>query len=147
MAQEGEMGMTKRTWGEECRTTLVCIDSWEDNVPAGRFYNPCLPEGQAFRSLVQFLQEMEQILDQMAFPKAFTETRSFSASPEPLPPVPAPGCRTGRLATFALRILFRQNGSWQGSVTWLEGKREERFRSTLELVLLVSDALSYQEVS
>ena len=54
---------------------------------------------------------------------------------------------TGKLATFALRILFRQNASWQGSVTWLEGGQEQSFRSVLELVMLFSNALSYKEVS
>ena len=45
------------------------------------------------------------------------------------------------MATFAVRVLFRQNASWQGEVTWLEGKREESFRSVLELILLMDGAL------
>ena len=49
--------------------------------------------------------------------------------------------REGALCTFAVRILFRQNASWQGSVIWLEEKREESFRSALELVLLMDSAL------
>jgi hypothetical protein len=49
------------------------------------------------------------------------------------------------LSTFAVRVMFRQNASWQGSVTWVEGKREEQFRSVLELLLLVKSALD-QEV-
>lgn len=40
-----------------------------------------------------------------------------------------------------MRILFRQNASWQGSVLWREGGQEERFRSALELVLLMDSAL------
>ena len=47
-----------------------------------------------------------------------------------------------RFPTFAVRILFRQNASWQGSVTWLEGNREESFRSVLELIFLMDSALS-----
>ena len=41
----------------------------------------------------------------------------------------------------SVRILFRQNASWQGSVLWREGGQEERFRSALELVLLMDSAL------
>ena len=47
----------------------------------------------------------------------------------------------GEAATFALRILFRQNASWQGSITWLEGEAEQSFRSVLELILLMDSAL------
>ena len=49
--------------------------------------------------------------------------------------------REGKLGTFALRVLFRQNASWQGSVTWLEENREESFRSALELIWLIDSAL------
>ena len=139
--------MAVRTWGEEFRTTTVCIDSYTNDVPAGRFYNASLPEGRSFHSLAQLLQEMEHILDTMDFPRAFTEVRTFTAPSE----LPRRSCppqqQTGRLATFAIRILFRQNMSWQGTVTWLEGGQEQSFRSALELILLVCNALSYREVS
>ena len=139
--------MTIRTWGEEFRTTTVCIDSYINGVPAGRFYNASLPEGRVFHSLAQLLQEMEHILDTMDFPKAFTAVRTFTA-PTALPRQSCPPQQqTGQLATFAIRILFRQNMSWQGTVTWLEGGQEQSFRSVLELILLVCNALSYREVS
>jgi hypothetical protein len=40
-----------------------------------------------------------------------------------------------------VRVLFRQNASWQGSLTWLEEGKEESFRSVLELLLLMHSAL------
>ena len=49
--------------------------------------------------------------------------------------------RRGNLATFAVRIMFRRNSSWQGSVTWMEGDQQENFRSVLELLLLIDSAL------
>ena len=36
-----------------------------------------------------------------------------------------------------MRIMFRQNSSWQGTVTWVDGKMEESFRSVLELIILM----------
>lgn len=141
------MRMNIRTWGEEFRVTTVCIDTYSNTVPTGRFYNACLPEGRRFQSLAQFLQEMEHILDTTDFPKAFSEVRTFA----PPAPTPRQACptqqQTGKLATFAIRILFRQNMSWQGTVTWLEGQQEQSFRSVLELILLICNALSYQEAS
>ncbi|MBE6598234.1 MAG: hypothetical protein E7638_02190 [Ruminococcaceae bacterium] len=50
--------------------------------------------------------------------------------------------KRGKLATFTVRILFRQNTSWQGYLMWMEKGREESFRSVLELIFLMDSALS-----
>lgn len=134
--------MTTRAWGNEYRTTTVCIDTYEDGVLSGRFYNPYLEDGKEFRSLTQFLLEMDQALDKMDFPQSFTAKRTFHPSPGLKTGPPGPEYRAGKLATFAIRIIFRQNASWQGSVTWLEWEREESFRSALELIFLMDSALN-----
>ena len=134
--------MQVKAWGEEYRTTIVCIDTYEEHRLSGRYYNPYFPEGKAFHSLTHFLLEMEQTLNSMEFPRSYTATRYFAAPPECSTGPPQSDVLTGAKATFALRILFRQNASWQGSVTWLVGKREQSFRSVLELVLLMDSALS-----
>ena len=139
--------MTKKAWGNEYRTTTVCIDSYENSVPKGRFYNRYLPEGKTFQSVTQFLLKMEQTLDDMDFPKAYTTTRTFASPVEYETGPPGPEFRMGDEATFTIRILFRQNASWQGSVTWVEGKQEQSFRSVLELILLIDNALSYAKAS
>lgn len=137
--------MRARAWGSEYRTTTVCIDSYENGVFVGRFYNPYLKEGRTFQSMTQFLQEMEQTLDRMDFPRSFTAARAFAPVPA-LEPRPSEGnYRPGREGTFFLRILFRQNASWQGSICWLEGKREQSFRSALELIFLMDSALCQEK--
>ena len=40
-----------------------------------------------------------------------------------------------------MEVQFQQNHSLQGTIRWLEEKRSQRFRSTLELVKLMDDAL------
>ena len=134
--------MQERLRGNEFRTTVVCVDSYDRGVLAGRFFNPSCPEGQQFDSLSQFLLQMEELFDGIQLPQSFTAVRAFSdpASKGTHAPAQTPG-REGVLCTFAVRILFRQNASWQGSVIWLEEKREESFRSALELVLLMDSAL------
>lgn len=135
--------MKDTRWGNEYRLTTVCIDSYDNGELKGRFYNPHLGEGKSFRSLVQFLKEMEELLDDMNFPQSFTASRSFASPPEHKRGSP-PGnqSRHGDLATFAVRVIFRQNASWQGSVTWLGQGKEQSFRSVLELVLLMDSALT-----
>ena len=132
----------QRTWGEAYRNTLVCIDEYQSGIPSGRFYNPFCKDGKSFRGIMEFLSEMENTMESMDFPKAFTVTRSFSEMRQDPAGLPQLDMQTGRQATFVLRILFRQNASWQGSVTWLEGKKEQGFRSALELVLLMHSALA-----
>ena len=139
--------MTEKVWGEEYRTTLVCVDSFKKGVPRGRFYNPYMASEQRFESLLEFLQGMESVLETMNFPKAFHATRAFAPLPQNSALAVHPHRTTGDQATFAIRILFRQNASWQGSITWLEGKCEQSFRSVLELILLMSTALNYPAAS
>lgn len=133
--------MTTRALGDEFHTTLVCVDACQSGVLSGRFYNRFLSEGKSFRCLTEFLQAMEHMLDTLDFPRAYTQCRSFK------PAVPAPDraaeeSRIGGMeATFAVRIQFRQNSSWQGSVKWLEGEQELQFRSALELVCMISSVL------
>lgn len=127
--------------GNEYRTTVVCVDSYENGVPVGRFYNPYC-KGETFQSLTQFLLKMEDLLDGMQLPQAFNAVRAFGPPPERTEEPPDEGRQAGKRATFAVRVLFRQNASWQGSVTWLEGRREESFRSVLELILLMDSAVS-----
>ena len=140
--RKGGSEMTGKAWGNEYRTTIVCIDPYEDQKLNGRFYNPYLRSGKKFHSLVQFIKEMEQTLNTMGFPQSYNAVRNFADPPELSNGPPEEEILTGTKATFALRILFRQNASWQGSVTWLEGKKEQSFRSLLELVLLMDSAIS-----
>ena len=131
-----------KIWGEEYRTTFVCVDSYDHGVLQGRFYNSYTGNSQSFESLSDFLFKTEQMLDEMEFPKAFTVTRTFAAPPKKPLWAPDSHREPGKCATFALRILFRQNASWQGSVTWVENKQEQSFRSVLELIFLFDNALS-----
>ncbi len=135
--------MSSKHWENGYRTTMICVDSYERNVPAGRFYNQYHPEGVLFHGAIDLIKKMETMLDQMNFPQSFSAVRSFAEKPN----IASDGfsnaaSRKGNLATFSLKVLFRQNTSWQGSISWLEGKREESFRSVMELLLLMDSAIS-----
>lgn len=137
------MPLNHRFWGNEYRLTTICVDTYENSVPEGRFYNPYQEEGERFHSLTQFLLQMETMLDGMDFPQSSTCRRSFAHAPPREIRFPAvTEARKGKLATFRLRILFRQHASWQGSLHWVEENREESFRSVLELILLMESALN-----
>ena len=133
--------MQGKRWGNEYHTTMICIDGYNESVPVGRFYNLHCPEGVQFHSVIDLIKKMEAMLDEMRFPQAFSKLRSFAE--KPIFDVVSPTgevSHAGELATFAVRVLFRQNTSWQGSITWCEGQREEPFRSVLELLFLMDSA-------
>lgn len=44
-------------------------------------------------------------------------------------------------ANFSVRIHFRQNASYQGEIYWVERKQKINFRSLLELILLMQEAM------
>lgn len=44
-------------------------------------------------------------------------------------------------ADFLVRIVYRQNASWQGEVHWLNTDQKKCFRSFLELTLLLNQCL------
>ena len=132
--------MQERIFGNEYRTTMVYIDSYQSGNPVGRFYNPYMDHIQSFESLMDLLSKMDGILNEMNFPQSFNAVRSFSKAPKVDKAASGSETPAGKVASFAVRIMFRQNASWQGSVTWVEGKSEESFRSVLELLFLMDSA-------
>lgn len=132
--------MQERICGNEYRTTMIYVDSYEGANPVGRFYNPYMARAQSFTSLMDLVTKMEGMLNEMNFPQSFNAVRSFSKAPKLSPKDTASDEPSGKVASFAVRVMFRQNASWQGSVTWVEGKVEESFRSVLELMFLMDSA-------
>ncbi len=43
--------------------------------------------------------------------------------------------------SFLVRVNFRQNASWQGTVQWLDGEKTVTFRSSMELAMLILEAM------
>lgn len=134
--------MQKKATGNEYRTSIVCVDSYDSQIMIGKICNP-FSQAICFHGAMNFLERMEELLNAMQCPQSFMAARSLS---EPIRrPVPRPmdtRAKEGACATFAIQILFRQNASWQGTATWLEGERTENFRSALELLLLMNGVLT-----
>ena len=137
--------MRTNQWGNEFRTTVICVDSFDRGALTGRLCHPALEDGTTFSGALELLRKMDAMLNGLEFPQSFTARRSFQ------PPdgwtigkSDAGSLRRGGLATFAVRIMFRRNASWQGEVTWLDSGQNESFRSVLELLLLMDSALKLQ---
>ena len=42
---------------------------------------------------------------------------------------------------FVVSVKSQENHTWQGTVSWVEGKKQVNFRSALELLKLMDSAL------
>ena len=134
----------------EMKRSLIRVYSYRNKEIRGTLQNPYFEEEPYFDNLTQLLIRMEGLLDALDFPQRSMEGRAFdqpeqrAAAGAPRPAPEALG-EQKPLATFQLSVLFRQNASWQGSLTWLERAGEARFRSVLELVGLLDSALAAWE--
>lgn len=133
----------RKVWGEPYRTSMICVDHYHQGILSGRFYHPYLTTGQKFHSLMELLLMIESVLEEMQFPQSFTGPLE-GVIPEQMSLWTEADAKTkpGKLATFTVRILFRQNASWQGTLSWVDHQMENRFRSVLELIFLMNSALS-----
>ena len=53
----------------------------------------------------------------------------------------------GESATFIVKVQYRQNSTWQGTVIWTEKNKKQAFRSALELLKLIDGALDESGIS
>ena len=44
--------------------------------------------------------------------------------------------------SFVVRILDRQYHTWQGTVTWISNNEKKNFRSAIELIRIIDEALN-----
>lgn len=137
--------MQNRQINSEYHITTVCVDTYGSGQLAGRLYNPRFSQVVPVRGVMELILYLDHMLDEMDFPQEFMAKRTFlPRKAVELPSCPA-GEPAGRVATFSVQVLFRQNASWQGRVVWREGNRCETFRSALELLLLMHNALDGAE--
>lgn len=139
--------MQEKHYNYNAGSFIINIDSYENDVPSGQFCQINQGETSDFQSLMQLLMKMEQAMEIDNEPQAFTVMRTFSVSPllvaeygEMYLP------NAGKLATFSVQILFRRNASWQGRITWMEGKKSCNFRSALEFMVLMNSAISEKQM-
>ena len=126
----------------------MCIDNINDGELSGRIYHCYSKEPWKFTNILQLIELADDFFDRLEFPQASTSARSFTSTQfsvvDQLDKVQSPEDfieNRGQKGTFFLNVRYRQNSSWQGSVTWVEEQREQHFRSALELLKLIDGAL------
>ena len=142
----------------------MCMDFYDGEMQEGRLYHPYTAEAVSFSSLLGALAYMERLYDRLQFPQAATRIRNFQKNRREKERQRGKEIRKrteferreireletfdhvteqrGKDATFLIRVKYRQNSSWQGEVTWVDGHKKEYFRSALELIRLIDSAMN-----
>ena len=47
--------------------------------------------------------------------------------------------------TFIIEVIYTKDSTWQGKVSWVDGKKEQTFRSVMELLRLVDSVVAQDE--
>ncbi|MCL2046451.1 MAG: hypothetical protein FWG88_08720 [Oscillospiraceae bacterium] len=136
------------------------IYSYEADFFRGLLHNDIyLEKPYAFTSFLQMIERMEEVFDTTGFPEAFMTPRAFndekrkknkreldvnadmseSFNMKSLSDSGNPRC------TFEINVRFRQNATWQGQILWVEKNQRQNFRSVLEMIKLMDEALTDQE--
>ena len=135
--------MQARMTANEYHSIVVCVDGYDQRILRGRLYNPFLQGTVHFTGLMEFLLAVEHLLDEMNFPQPFAQVRSFRPQAKAREEIRRDNLeQRGERGTFVMKVIFRQNASWQGNLVWTDAKLESSFRSALELVGLLDEALT-----
>ena len=46
------------------------------------------------------------------------------------------------ICTFQIKVRFMRNATWQGEIHWIEENKKQNFRSDLEMIRLMDEALT-----
>lgn len=131
---------------EAYRTSIIAVDNYSSADFSGKLYNPFYNQCVSIKSFQQLIKELDTLMDEIGCPMSGMEKRTFTKHSQAddkettliKDKIQVP---RGKLATFAIRIQYRNNASWQGTVKWIEGDAEEYFRSLLELFWLLDSAM------
>lgn len=145
MEKTGKVKKNKIYTEEVYKTCLIAIDVYSDSEFSAKFYNSFSGTGQA-SSFHELIKKLDLLMDEIGCPMSGMKRRSFKKTETGIEHSEEMKTHEnvvlrGKKATFVLKVLYRNNASWQGSVKWIEENREEHFRSVLELLWLIDSAV------
>lgn len=130
---------------------ILCVDKRLNGETIGRIYHAYSKEAIHISGMEEMIVYLEGFFDRLGFPFPGTDEKTFRIS----------GKKTereermikvmreedilenhGDAGTFIIRVQHRQHSSWQGLITWVDEDKTVAFRSALELIKLIDEALN-----
>lgn len=128
----------------------VCVDRINDGCPAGRLYDKYVPGGTEFVDAYDLLLQIEATIQACNYPQSTTRYRTFGSEPAEITEKKKVkqlvdgnelSEKKGDIATFVIHVRYRQHSTWQGDIFWGEKQEKVFFRSVLEMLKLIDNAL------
>ena len=129
--------------------TTVCVDQVDGERYIGRMYHKYQKGFSEFSGIEQLIRMIDRLCDRSGYPQSTTQNRTFrdqnqiTSREEALQVTDIDHVldQKGSLATFIVHVKYRQHSTWQGEVVWAEKNEKRTFRSALELLKLIDNAL------
>ena len=136
--QQGGEGVSDlgTAYGEKEKYIDVYLDGGAHGAMSGLLAHRSSERAWRFGSLVELISVLEALFAEPGFPQQTHELKGAASSAgEPARQAETP---LDRQPDFTLKIRYRQNATWQGTISRAGQKDELRFRSLLELVRILS---------
>jgi len=131
----------------------ILINETDDYNMSGIIYNEYYELLMHFSGIREFFSRLDRFFDYVNFPQSTHQHRTFNAKKNDRKEVPSAMKKekievaAGGKATFTVHVQFRQNASWQGTIQWIEGNKTQHFRSELEMIKLMMNAINFDSES
>lgn len=132
----------------------VCVDRIFGGHYIGRLYHKYQKGFSEFNGIEQLFILIDKLCDKSGYPQSTTQRRTFQSKKENTSGEEALQVtdidhvldQKGSMATFVVHVKYRQHSTWQGEVVWAEKNEKRTFRSALELLKLIDNALEEEEI-
>ena len=127
-------GVTRLPYGLGKKMCEVAVRNYEDHNMSGDVSHPAVEDRRIFYNEFELREKIAEMIDPLpenAKEHSVIIPRSFYVENGNYGP-----------ATFVVRVLFRRNATWQGTISWKEKRCQVSFRSFMELLLLMHEAVA-----
>lgn len=134
---------------------IVYLAPLPDRTFNGRVFSEYYRKTFQFDNELEMTMGMNDLFDSIGFPQAAYQPRSFFDKQSKQTIRKAEDTLDSNLdemlenqkVTFIVNVQYRQNATWQGSITWVEQNRTQHFRSTFEMMQLMDEAAHQGEAN
>ncbi len=127
-------GAARLPYGLGKKMCEVAVRNYEDHNMSGDVSHPAVEDRRAFYNEFELREKIAEMIDPLPEnerERSVIIPRSFHVENGNYGP-----------ATFVVRVLFRRNSTWQGTIGWKEKRCQVSFRSFMELLLLMHEAVA-----
>lgn len=130
--------------------SVVYLVPTSDGTMKGKIFSEYYKKTCTFMNEYEMLQGIEDMLNSLNFPQPCFKERKFEQKRvaqiiekvDEAVDDKSNKSAEGFKSTFIVNVMYRKNASWQGAITWVEKNQTQNFRSALEMLKLMEQAIN-----